>query len=311
MRLMVSMGLRPDGRPRTPLAAHLVELDLSTGRARRTLRHVTPLHWRSGPDADQEMTCAAPLDADTLLQPTLTEVLWVDTRHLSVVHVMSHPELHSVHSAVPRPGGGVTVTCAGTDSVLELSESGELLAAHRLGGDRPMVDHRRAHHDAYKPHAVHPNHAIHHAGSVWITGFESRACTALNGQTIELGGIPHDGRLREGRLWFTRVDGHVLGVNAHSYEVEVHIDLRAMSGTERMLGWCRGVDVLGDRLYVGMTMLRRTAHREVARMLLRGEAGRKLPTRVLEIDLVERRIVREIPLGNQAGGTIYGLNLVR
>jgi hypothetical protein len=59
-----------------------------------------------------------------------------------------------------------------------------------------------------------------------------------------------------------------------------------------------------------MTMLRRTVHREVARVLLRGEAGMKLPTRVLEIDLRSRSVVRVLTLGNRAGGTIYGLNLV-
>ena len=76
-----------------------------------------------------------------------------------------------------------------------------------------------------------------------------------------------------------------------------------------MLGWCRGVAVHGDRLWVGMTQLRSTTHREVLRVLLRGERGRKLPSRVVEVDLAKQVIVREIQVGNTAGCTIYGLTL--
>ncbi|MFT4623453.1 MAG: hypothetical protein ACI8PZ_002109 [Myxococcota bacterium] len=310
MRLLVSMGLRPDGRPTEPLAARLVEVDVGTGRIRRTLAYDTPLPFRSGPAADQEFTCAAPWDPVTLLQPTHTEVLWIDHRAWRVVHRVDHSGFHSLHSAVRRPGGGITVSSAGTDSVLELSEAGALIAAHVLGrSPAPGVDHRTAHHDAYKPHAHHPNHAVHRGGDLFVTGLETAACTALAaGTSVDLGGMAHDGRLREGLVWFTRVDGRVLGLDPATQAVRVDLDLRELSGTRRLLGWCRGVDVVGERLFVGMTMLRSTTHREVARMLLRGEYGRKLPTRVLEIDLSGPRIVRTIPLGNRAGGTIYGVN---
>ena len=56
-----------------------------------------------------------------------------------------------------------------------------------------------------------------------------------------------------------------------------------------------------------MTMLRASRHREVLRMLLRGEDGAKLPTRLVEVDLDQRRIVRETELGNAEGGTIYSV----
>jgi hypothetical protein len=56
-----------------------------------------------------------------------------------------------------------------------------------------------------------------------------------------------------------------------------------------------------------MTMLRRPRHREVLRRLARGLAGRKRPSRVVEIDLRTMRIVRQIEVGNRAGGTLYGL----
>ena len=85
-------------------------------------------------------------------------------------------------------------------------------------------------------------------------------------------------------------------------------DLGALSGTKRLLGWCRGIEVVGDRIYVGLTQLRSTTHREVLRWMAKGEAGRKAPTRVLEIQRGLRpEILREFPVGNRAGGTIHGL----
>jgi hypothetical protein len=68
------------------------------------------------------------------------------------------------------------------------------------------------------------------------------------------------------------------------------------------------VDVRGDTIVVGMTTLRSTTHREVARWLLQGEAGRKLPTRLVVINRVTGSIEREVPLDLPSGGTIYGIN---
>jgi hypothetical protein len=88
----------------------------------------------------------------------------------------------------------------------------------------------------------------------------------------------------------------------------VHLDLSAMESTKKLRGWCRGIEKVGHRLFVGMTMLRASRHREALRHLFRGEAGRKLPTRVLEIDLETETIVDSYPVGNEAGGTLYGIH---
>ena len=41
--------------------------------------------------------------------------------------------------------------------------------------------------------------------------------------------------------------------------------------------------------------------------MMRGAGGLKRPSRVVEIDLRTERIVRQVEVGNEAGGTIYGL----
>ena len=318
MRLLVSMGLRPLGRVDAPLAPRLVELDLTTGEVTRELGWETPIEHRSDRASDQEFTSAEWWAPGVLLQPTHTEVLWVDVRRWKVREVMSDPRFHGVHSAVPRPEGGLTVSAAGPQSVLEFDESHRCVAHHYLPessftDDFPdSADLRRAHHDAFKPHRFHPNQATHLSDGLWVTCLETHSVRRVDGtREVGLGGMAHDGRLREGRVWFTRVDGRVIGLDPVTLSEEVHIDLQELLQTRRLLGWCRGVEVVGSRLFVGMSMLRSTRHREVLRWMMQGERGRKEPTRVIEIDLDSRQVVNTWVLGNRAGGTIYGLNALR
>jgi hypothetical protein len=162
-----------------------------------------------------------------------------------------------------------------------------------------------------KPHAEHPNHVVEHQGRTWVTCFETRRARALDPAdpaVLDLSeGIPHDGRPHDGLLWFTLTHGVVLAIDPTTGAVAHRIDLGTLDPEPGLLGWCRGLARVGDRLFVGMTMLRRPRHREVLRWVMRGPAGRKRPSRVVEIDLLGPRIVRQIPVGNHAGGTIYGL----
>ena len=290
MHLYLSMGLKPSGRVAEPLAAVLRCVDWPAGAVIGDLSCASRSQHTSGPDADQECTAACWLPDGVLLQPTHTEVLWIHAESGRILRRSSHPLLHNVHSATPLPDGGYLVTCAGSDA--------------------EVADFRRLHHDALKPHAHHPNHALRVGEATWVTCFETQRALCLeDGRTVSFPeGIPHDGRLHEGLLWFTVVTGHVIAVDPHTLERRRHLDLNQLAGTGRMLGWCRGLDIVGRRLFVGMTVLRATHHREVLRWLARGDAGRKLPTRVLEIDLDRAAIVREVPVGNAAGGTIYAIN---
>jgi len=315
MKLYVSMGIRSTGKPSDPLTPHLVEMSWPASNVLRTLSWESPPEAMSSSVADQEFTAASWTRDGLLLQPTHTEVLWIDPLTWTVVRRMSHPLMYSVHSACERPDGGVVVSAAGNQMVLCFDRTGRLEEALHLGEGSlseaypGVADFRRLHHDALKPHAFHPNHVSHWGGDLWVTCFETRAVHGLRtGRIVELGGIPHDGRLREGLVWFTRVDGHVMALDPVNCEVVERYDLQALSGSRRRLGWCRGVDVRGDTVVVGMTTLRSTAHREVARWLLQGEAGRKLPTRLVVIDRVTGRIEREVPLDLPSGGTIYGIN---
>jgi hypothetical protein len=313
------MGIKPSGRVDEPLQPWLVELDVDTGRTLRTRTWTTPHAHSAGPTVHQEFTAAHLATDGSVWQPTHTEVLRLDPRDMSVQQVVSHPLFHGLHSTSQRPGGGFVAAAAGIDSVLEVDDSGALTEHHFLRSQPfadaypGIADFRRVPYDGLKPHSHHPNHATYAAGTLWATCFETQSAIAVHGKPhapISLApGIPHDGRLYDGALWFTWIDGVVLAIDPSGHE-QLRIDLSELDPTPGLLGWCRGLAKVGDRLFVGMTMLRRPRHREVIRRLVQGPAGEKRPTRVVEIDLRERRMVRQFPLGNAAGGTIYGLTLI-
>lgn len=209
-----------------------------------------------------------------------------------------------VHSVAPRPDG-LVVTSTGIDAVLEFVD-GQVLR-HDLADRRPG-DFTRVPYPSLKPHAVHPNYASMRGGELWVTRFEDRCARSLSGLEVSLPeGPPHDGHLRDGLVWYTTVTGHVVAVDPSSLARVEYYDLNALTQNDGILGWCRGVEVVGSRVYVGMTQLRDTRHREVLRWVSRGSAGRQLPTRVVEFERGSGRILREFGLGNRAGGTIHGL----
>lgn len=312
MRLLVSMGVRPAAG--APLRPRLAELDPDRGVTRWVDLPLDPT-TAPGPGSHQELTCACLDGAGRVVQPAHTELLWLDPRTLAVVRRVSHPLFHGLHSAAVHPDGRIAVTCAGTESVLELSAEGELLRHHFLRPGRfadayPGVrDFRKVDHDGFKPHSHHPNHAAWVGDELWVTRFETQDCVAIpTGRRIGLPeAIPHDGRLRDGLLWFTQVPGRVVAVDPVDLSRRVELDLAAHAPDRRRLGWCRGVEVAEGRLFVGFTMLRSTRHREVLRTLLLGEAGEKRPTRVVEVDPRTGEPRTEHVLGNEHGGTIYGI----
>lgn len=313
MRLLVSMGLKAEGRVEAPLSPVLLELDAETGAVLRRLVWETPPGEGPGPAAHQEFTSGCLLDERTLIQPTHTEVLWIDLRTFRVVHRVGSPWFHALHSAALDGRGGLLLTSASLGAVLQVDAygrvTGRTLDGEVLPEEAPR-DHRLLGHDALKPHRWHPNCAERgpEGQEVHVTCFARSATRRLDdGAETDLGGIPHDGRPRGDRVWFTRIDGQVLWTDPGRRQVLGCFDLAGTSA--RRLGWCRGIEVAGDRLFVGFTQLRSTQHREVLRWLLQGERGRKEPTRVLVLDPRDGQLRQTFPVGNEAGGTLYGLNV--
>lgn len=249
-----------------------------------------------------------------LWQPTRAAVLRLDARDGAELDQISHPVLCDVHSAAPGRDGSVLLSSTGNEAVVELSHDGELRELWALGA--PIAserDYRDLHHGALKPHRAHPNHAIWIDGALRVTCLQSAQCMDPRDQVPAFRfpeGPPHDGRLREGLVWFTTTNGHILGLCPQTGARRVTLDLAAIDRGEGLAGWCRGIEVRGDRLWVGLSQVRRATWRELGRRALRGTSGRKRPARIVELDWRRGRVLRELVLPDPGGAEIYGLTLL-
>lgn len=297
------MGLRgPDG----VLFACLRRLD------ERGVGPVSPLVGAPAPVDGDQASCPH-FDGTWLWQPTRTAVHRVDPDTLSGEQVLTHPLFHDVHSIAPGRQGWY-VTCTGHETVVDIGLDGRIYERFSLGPSiDPDRDYRYEPHDARKPHAVHPNRAFLLDDAGWVTCLSEGVCRGLGHDgRWDLGpGMPHDGILRQGLVWFTTTAGRVIAVDPARGERVVELDVATLESARGAFGWCRGIEVIDDRLWVGITVLRSAAWREAARGVLRGARGRREPTRVLEIDWRRSRITGRWEVGRGGEGVIYGVSAVQ
>lgn len=313
MRLLLSMGVSE--AVGAPLEPRLRALDPITGVISDVFRW-TPTHHPPGEHA--ELT-GARWDGDALMVCSRTEVLWLTWPGPVVARVLTHPLMHDVHDAARLPDGTVAVASSGIDSVLHFD--GDRLIAHtwlqpwpvppRLAAADfarafgPPRDLRLVPTDTFKPHRVHPNHLEPSRDAVWVTSLADRSRRLLaTGAGHQLPAPPHDGRQLADATWLTTVDGHLLRDDGAHRDV---LDVAALEGAGGLPGWCRAVEVVGDIVYVGMSALRASHWRELARIAVRGRAGVQQPTRVLAIHWPTRALVGAWPVGGPGGGTIYSV----
>lgn len=294
------------------------------GVPRRALEYVSPPE--NCPEEPSVVFKSATIDGGSAYLCTQTEVLICDFPGFAVRRVVSLPCFNDLHHVAPGPQGTLFVAVTGLDAVAEITPEGELLRlVDVLGGDPwerfdPGVDWRKV--ATTKPHRAHPNFVFFLDGRPWVTRFEQRDAVPLDGArpcggsrgerlAIEIEGA-HDGHVDGGRVHFTTVDGHLVGVSREGDAREV-LDLNPLSVEPgRPLGWCRGLVHLGDRAWVGFTRLRYTTLRRNLSWLRHGfrasadHAGR--PTRLALYDLAEPALLREIDLEPAGMGAVFSIH---
>ncbi|MFK7931453.1 MAG: hypothetical protein AB8H79_24960 [Myxococcota bacterium] len=293
----MSLGLRA-GR-HNALAPRLRILDPSSGAF---VREAGLESSHPPPDGDQ---AAVPhFDGTWVWQPTRTAIHRVDPSTLASTQVLTHRLFHDVHSVAPGKRGWL-ITCTGHEAVVEMDLDGHVHHRWDLGPRLDdAMDGRQLPHDHFKPHSVHPNYAFVENGKRWVTSLAQGCCVGLDHEgRLELGSAhPHDGVLREGLRWFTLTSGRVLGLDPATGQVERDLDVAALESESGAFGWCRGVEVVGDRLWVGITCLRGSPWRETARRVVRGP---RQPTRVVELNWRTGALVHRWPVAPE--GSLYAI----
>ncbi len=213
----------------------------------------------------------------------------------------SDPRLNDVHHAIEHDGA-VWVVSTGADAVLEVR--GSHVAVHALAGAVPAGDLR---YRSLKPHRVHPNHAFVWRERVWVTCLHDGGARVVGGPgrlVVDPRGV-HDGVVLDDRVWFTTVDGRLVGVDGRS---RVEINLNDGRGP---LGWCRGLAWHDGLWWVGFTRLRATRWRQRVAWLRGRWRGRvdvsDRPTRLVAVDPLRGSVVKELTLEERGIDAVFGL----
>jgi hypothetical protein len=293
----------------------LLRVDARTGE----LAAVT--EWVSPPEACPPVEPAilyksGSLVGDRLYLTTQTEVLVYRVPSFELETYLSLPFFNDVHHARPTGHGTILVAVTGLDMVAEVTPGGELVQAWNVldlgagvwgGRFSPEIDYRRI--STTKPHLAHPNHVFLIGDEPWATRFEQKDAISLvdPGRRIEIGVERlHDGVVYGDRVLFTAVNGQVVIADTRTLTVTEVIDLTTMHDPDTMLGWCRGLLLDGDRLWVGFSHMRPTRIRENVAWVKNG-FRHWLGTHVALYDLRERRCLAQIDTEAAGLNAIFGI----
>ena len=290
--------------------ALLLAVDTRTGTVHRAFEYTSPSDAKS--HREEVLFKTGSVDGDTLYLCTQTEVLLYRLPDFELRRRISLRCFNDLHHVRPAPGGRLLVANTGLDMVVLLEPDGSVVRMWNvLGGDpwerfSPDTDYRAI---DTKPHAAHPNHVFFVGDDIWVTRFHQRDAVCLTRADTRIAidiGLPHDGVLHDGRLYFTTVNGHVLIADAASLRIEEVVDLNAVHGPDVQLGWCRGIFIRDHQIWLGFSRLRSTKFRENVKWVVQGFKT-ALPTRIARYDFAKRQCVAEINLERHGLNAVYGI----
>ena len=288
----------------------ILRVDTETGDVAAVFTYVSPEDAVA--DDGAVSLQASSLHDGRLYTCTETEVMLYALPEFEQLAYVSLPCFNDVHHVRRSTRGNFLVANAGLELVLELAEDGEIVEAYNVLGEEPWagydrnVDYRRI---STKPHRAHPNYVFYLGEEPWATRFEQGDATSLHdpARRVDISTARvHDGLLHEGRLYFTTVDGKIVVVDADSLRTVEQIDLTTFHDDRSLLGWCRGVFVDGDHLWVGFSRIRPTRFRANVAWAARGFRQSK-PTHLACYDLSRRTCVDEIDLEPAGLSALYSI----
>jgi hypothetical protein len=290
----------------------VLEIERETGQAQTRLEYVSPPEVRAEGTPPVLFKCAS-LENEHLYLCTHSEILVYAVPSFERVAYITLPCFNDLHHVRPTPEGTLVVADTGLDAVLEVTLDGQLVREWAvLGGsiwDRFSrdVDYRKI--ASTKPHAAHPNNVFFAGGELWVTRFEQKdaICLTAPERRIEIGVERlHDGVAQGDYIYFTSVKGDVVVANARTLKVEQVVDLARFHPEGTLLGWCRGLMLDGDNVWIGFSHIRPTKFREnigwVANRFRRSQ-----PTHLGCYDLAAGRYVGEIELESHGVDAVFSI----
>ncbi|MBN2798144.1 MAG: hypothetical protein JXX28_03285 [Deltaproteobacteria bacterium] len=239
----------------------------ATGTVELLTRYVSPPEACAWDETPGILFKSGQIHDGKLYVCTQTEVLVYRLSDMARVGYVSLPMFNDVHHVMVRGNGNLVVVSTGLDTVVEVTEAGEVVSEHNVLGQDTWarfsreVDYRKV--LTTKPHHAHPNFAFELQGEMWATRFAQRDAVCLTDLSRRIPvdvQSPHDGVVRDDEVFFTTVDGRVVVSDHAAGRVKDVYDLNLISGQKGVsLGWCRGLKLLDRRVaLVGFTRVRPT-----------------------------------------------------
>ena len=291
--------------------AKLLRLELASGRVDGLL--AVSQGNENFPDVHPNLEFTAGDIEDNLLWLTTdTEVRLYQYPSLVLLKTFSHPCFHNLHSVAVH-GDELWITSTGLDMVVVLNKhDGRILQRINVEGlptwhrFSEQVDYRKLH--STRPHDGHPNFVFWINGEPWVTRCTQEDAVLLRDpqRRFDISGdrkpiSVHDGLVQGGKVYFTIVDGTVVIADAKTMRPLKMLQIPMLDGFGGLRGWCRGLHIDGDVIYLGFSRLRRTKRLEklawVNRLLNRGASVEECS--VLAIDMTNEKIIADfrIPIG--------------
>lgn len=290
--------------------ALVVRVDLESGECK------TVVEYESPPDACPDVLpshvfkCGSVL-GDVLAVCTQTEVICYRLPDFDVIRYISHPWFNDLHHVLVREDGYLLVANTGLDMVLEITPTDAVgrvwstVTGRPIDSEPPQRDYRKL--STTKPHRSHPNHVFVVDQDLWATRFLQRDAICLTRHaTLSIPGAgPHDGLVLDNGVYFTAVDGRVVKFDKRPLALSRIVELDSAASRKPRPGWCRGLALVRDRIWVGFSRIRPTRSRQHVAWLERHiRSGPARPTSLAAYDAQEGTCIRVIELEQ------HGLNAV-
>jgi len=240
-----------------------------------------------------------------------TGVSILDLKSFATKYSFTHKYFNDLHHFY-RKGNNYYIVATGLDSVLVFDEKFNFKCAkHTVGNDvwqkfDKNVDFRLG---STKPHEYHPNHVFELDDKIWVTSFHSKKAFCLEDKSqyfdIEVGN-PHDGVVIENQVLFTTTNGNVLSFDPITRKKNWRLDLNEIEKVDTPLGWCRGVYMKGDSVFVGFTALRKTKFENNISWVI-GKNFERLPSRIVEYSISKKSKIREFILPRNTMNVVFSI----
>lgn len=241
-----------------------LELDLASLECKPVLEYYTPEEFRP-PEPDCSILFkSGEVHGDKVVMTTQTEVLIYQLPDYQLIKRVSLSCFNDIHHARLTDDNSLLVCVTGLDSVFEISLEGNVInewssidediwQRFELGKDYRQIL-------TTKPHSAHPNFCFEYKGEKFVTRFMQKDAISLTSNKqfkIDVGG-PHDGYVLGENVYFTTVNGFIVGFNLNSCKRIFIKDLNEMNENKmRNLGWCRSLLMVNEHeAIVGFSRMR-------------------------------------------------------